>query len=286
MKEHAIKQKVKKHIGFYLVLLLCMAMISFACWYAYEQTKNQIRFDLNSAVGDIKVMEVQTDIPRATEPETVPETEKIPESRPETIHTQPLIVQPIQTAPVQTQPPMQQAAVVDAPETAPVVMESETASVTETLTETIIPTSVEPLQMPVQGEIIEKFSNGELVKSQTTGIWQTHNGIDIAGNLGDTICAAGAGIVTNIENDALWGVVITIDHQNNLVSRYCNLNSGLAVSVGDKVETGTVLGAIGDTADIESSLPAHLHFELLQGKTYLNPEEYLLMPEQNTETAS
>ena len=282
MKEHAIKQKAKKHLGFYLVLMLCMAMISFACWYAYEQTKNQIRFDLNSAVGDIKVMEVQTDIPRTTEPET----EAVPESKPETIQTQPLIVQPLQTAPVQTQPPMQQAAVIDAPETAPFVSETETESVSETLTESVMPTSVEPLRMPIEGEILETFSNGELVKSPTTGIWQTHNGIDIAGNLGDTICASGAGIVTNIENDALWGVVITIDHQNGLTSRYCSLNSGLTVSVGDKVEAGTVLGAIGDTADIESALPTHLHFELLQGTTYLNPEEYLTMPEQSTEAES
>lgn len=283
MKEHAIKQKAKRHTAFYLVLMLCMAMISFACWYAYEQTKNQIRFDLNSTVGDIKVMEVQTDIPRETESETIPEIRKIEESKIETPHTQPLIVQPLQTAPVQTQPPMQEAAVIDAPETAPLVTESET------LTETVISVSAEPLQMPLKGEIIETFSNGELVKSKTTGIWQTHNGIDIAGNLGDTVCSAGAGIVTNIENDALWGIVITVDHQNSMISRYCSLNSGLAVSTGDKVEAGTVLGAIGDTADIESAVPSHLHFELLQGGQYLNPAEYLCLSEttepETSETA-
>ncbi|MBR1528392.1 MAG: peptidoglycan DD-metalloendopeptidase family protein [Oscillospiraceae bacterium] len=286
MKEHAVKQKVKKHLGFYLVLMLCMAMISFACWYAYEQTKNQIRFDLNSAVGDIKVMEVQTDIPKPTEPVTEPETipEIIPETKAETVHTKPIVAQPIQTAPVQTQPVMQEAAVIDAPETAPVVSESE--SETESIAESVMPTSAEPLRKPIEGEIIEDFSNGELVKSKTTGIWQTHNGIDIAGTVGDAVCAAGAGLITNIENDALWGVTVTIDHQNGLTSRYCNLNSGLAVSVGDRVETGTVLGAIGTTADIESSLPAHLHFELLQGENYLNPAEYLTAPEQIAETES
>ncbi|MBR1554385.1 MAG: peptidoglycan DD-metalloendopeptidase family protein [Oscillospiraceae bacterium] len=263
IKEHAVKQKLKKHLGFYLVLMLCMAMISFACWYAYEQTKQQINIDLNSAVGDIKVMEVQTDIPKATEPPT--ERETLPETKPETIHTQPLIVQPLQTAPIQTEVITQQAAVIDAPETAPAVIE----------TETIVPTSTEPPCWPLNGEIIEDFSNGELVKSKTTGIWQTHNGIDIAGTLGDTVCAVNAGLVRNIENDALWGVTVTIDHQNGLISRYCSLNSGLSVSVGDTVEKGTVIGALGDTADIESSMPTHLHFEVLQGEIYLNPAEYL-----------
>jgi len=263
MKEHAAKQKVKKHLGFYLVLVLCMAMISFACWFAYEQTKNQINIDLNSAVGDIKVMEVQTDIPKATEKPT--EKETLPETRPETVHTQPIIVQPLQTAPIQTEAITQQAAVIDAPETAPAVTE----------TETIVPTSAEPPCWPLNGEIIEDFSNGELVKSKTTGIWQTHNGIDIAGTLGDTVCAVNAGLVRNIENDALWGVTVTIDHQNGIISRYCSLNNGLSVSVGETVEKGTVIGALGDTADIESSMPTHLHFEVLQGEIYLNPAEYL-----------
>ncbi len=275
MKETAVKHKLKKHLGFYLVLMLCMAMITFACWFAYEQTKNQITLDLDSAVNDIHVMEVQTDIPKPTEPEIQPETE--PETKPETkpFNNEPISVQPLQTAPVQTEPITQQAAVLDAPETAP--------SIPETEPESEIPVSIEPLCYPLEGEILEEFSNGELVKSNTTGIWQTHNGIDIAGTLGDSVCAVGSGIVRNIENDALWGVTVSIDHQNGLTSRYCNLNNGLTVSTGDKVEAGTIIGAIGDTADIESAMAAHLHFELMQGEIYLNPAEYLSNQEKLSE---
>ena len=276
MKEHAVKQKLKKHLGFYLVLMLCMAMISFACWFAYEQTRNQIKIDLNSAVSDIKVMEVQTDIPKTTQPPTEPET--VRETKPETRMTRPISVQPLETAPIQTEAITQEAAVIDAPETAPVSMTEQTE------TETVLPTVTEPPCYPLNGEIIEDFSNGELVKSKTTGIWQTHNGIDIAGSLGDTVCAVNAGIVKNIENDALWGVTVTIDHQNGILTRYCSLNSGLAVSVGDTVEKSTVIGALGDTADIESSLPTHLHFEVLQGEKYLTPAEFLGTP--GTESAS
>ncbi len=265
MKEHAVKRNFKKHLGFYLVLVLCMAMISFACWYAYEQTRNQIVMNLDSAVQDIKVMEVQTDIPKQTEPPTEQETET----------DYPLIVEPLQTAPVQTQPLTQEAAVVDAPETAPVMPATETA----------FPLSGNPPCYPLNGQIIGEFSNGELVKSPTTGIWQTHNGIDIAGNQGDTVCAIDAGIVKNVENDALWGITVTIEHQNGILSRYCSLNNGLSVNTGDKVENGTVIGALGDTADIENAMPTHLHFELMQGEHYLNPVEYLGTPETSTESA-
>ena len=34
--------------------------------------------------------------------------------------------------------------------------------------------------MPVDGEIIWEYSNGELVKSETLGVWKTHDGMDIA----------------------------------------------------------------------------------------------------------
>ena len=272
MKEHAVK--LKKHLGFYLVLMLCMAMISFACWFAYEQTKNQMTIDLNSAVGDIKVMEVQTDIPKPTEPETESESERETKS----IQTQPANVQPLQTAPIQTEAITQEAAVIDAPETAPPESESELELESETF-----PVSADPPCYPLNGEIIEDFSNGELVKSKTTGIWQTHNGIDIAAALGDTVCAVSSGVVRNIENDALWGVTVSIDHQNGMYSRYCNLNNGLTVSVGDKVQAGTVIGAVGDTADIESAMESHLHFELMQGEIYLNPVDYLSAAEITTE---
>lgn len=262
MKEHAAKNKIRKHMGFYLVLLLCMAMISFACWFAYEQTKKEIVMDLDSAVGDIKVMEIETNVPKATQPSTERETTP----------TQPAAVQPLQTTPTETEPVTHQAAVVDAPETAPVIIESEQES---TETDMLTQTAVKPSCYPLDGEILEGFSSGELVKSKTTGIWQTHNGIDIAGSLGDTVCAVADGTVKNIENDALWGVTVTIDHHNGIVSRYCNLNNGLSVSAGDKVEGGTVIGAVGDTADIESSMEAHLHFEVMQGERYIDPIEYL-----------
>lgn len=269
MKEHAVKRNLKKNLGFYAVLVLCMAMISFACWYAYEQTRNQIVMNLDSAVGDIKVMEVQTDIPKQTEAAT--ERELLTEA--------PFIAEPLQTAPIQTQPITQEAAVVDAPETAPVMPETEALS-----TEAGFPISGNPPCYPLNGEIIGEFSGGELVKSPTTGIWQTHNGIDIAGNQGDTVCAIDAGIVKNVENDALWGITVTIEHQNGIISRYCSLNNGLSVNTGDKVENGTIIGALGNTADIESAMPTHLHFELMQGEHYLNPVEYLGTP-QTTETA-
>ena len=32
--------------------------------------------------------------------------------------------------------------------------------------------------MPIEGEVIWEYSNGELVKSETLGVWKTHDGMD------------------------------------------------------------------------------------------------------------
>lgn len=307
MKQSASKTKKGKiqHLSFYLVMLLCMAMVSIACWFAYSQTKNQLIMELDSAVnsaGDVKVMEMETAIPKNTRPviDTEPEVETDPETktdseirsgtRPRTEpETEPepeteavAGIQPLQTAPTEAQPFTQSAAIIDAPQTAP---ETEFQELTETQTEPAFH-STEPACYPLDGEILESFSNGELVKSATTGVWQSHNGIDIAGTLGDAVCAMNAGIVENIENHPLWGVTITIDHQNGIYSRYCNLNTGITVNAGDKVEAGTVIGALGDTADIESAMETHLHFEVLRGEVYLDPVAYIQSTENTANTTT
>ncbi|MDE5792659.1 MAG: M23 family metallopeptidase [Oscillospiraceae bacterium] len=279
MKQANSKTHKVKHFSFYLVMLLCMVMVSIACWFAYTQTKNQLVLELDSAVNsinnnDIEVMEMETAIPRTTIPATEFEPELESETKPETFITQPVAsVQQLQTAPTETQPITQPVIIIDAPETAPIIITEIQQDITETTT--IAFTSSKPACYPLQGEIIEPFSNGELVKSATTGVWQSHNGIDIAGTLGDTVCAMDSGVVQNIENHALWGVTVTIDHQNGIYSRYCNLNTGLTVNAGDKVEAGTVIGALGDTADIESALETHLHFEVLRGEIYIDPVAYI-----------
>lgn len=125
-------------------------------------------------------------------------------------------------------------------------------------------------KMPVSGEIINEFSNGELVKSATSGIWQTHNGIDIATDTTTPIQAVQDGTVIKVYEDALLGICVTIDH-TDFIANYCNLNKVVLVSEGDKVTTGDIIGNVGNTAVSETALDSHLHFEILKGGKYINP---------------
>lgn len=227
------------NLGFYLVLALCTAMIGVSCWFAYTQTADNLSMQLDSAlesVGDLAAAKPETNVPKST-------------AKPETQST----VQRAQTTAAQT----------------------AVSSAAETTTTTVPVSSKEKPVYPIVGEVIGAYSNGELVKSATTGVWQTHNGIDIAAQEGAQVCAMAAGEIAAVTEDPLWGVCVTIDHGDGYKSRYCNLDADLEVNTGDKVECGSIIGTVGKTADAESSIPAHLHFEVLQGDRFVDPESFI-----------
>ncbi len=138
------------------------------------------------------------------------------------------------------------------------------------------PVDKQPLMiMPLNGDVINPFSNGQPVKSQTTGMWTTHNGVDIKGKLDDHIKSIANGTVTEIKEDARWGYCIEIDHGNGIVAKYCNLNKTPTVKKGDSVSTGTVIGAIGNSAVVEINSPPHLHLEVTRNGDYIDPMDLI-----------
>lgn len=128
---------------------------------------------------------------------------------------------------------------------------------------------------PVKGEVLAPHSVETLAYDETMGDWRTHEGVDIAATLGTQVVAAARGTVIDVSFDELMGSTVTIEHQDGLESKYCNLAAKPTVAVGDEVETGSVIGAVGDTAAMEGSKPSHLHFELSEGGTAVDPLEYL-----------
>ncbi len=128
--------------------------------------------------------------------------------------------------------------------------------------------------MPVNGDIINPFSNYELVPSKTVpDLFKTHNGTDIKAELGTQVKSMSTGKVTQVKDDALLGICVTIDHGNGVIANYCNLNKSLLVSEGSSVNAGTVIGSVGDTAISEKADGPHLHLEVLKNSKYIDPIE-------------
>ena len=132
-----------------------------------------------------------------------------------------------------------------------------------------------PRTMPVEGEIINEYSDGELVKSETLNLWQTHDGVDIAAEIGTDIKASGEGKILNIWEDALWGICVSIDHGDGHISSVYGLEPNVPVSIGQDVACGDIIGKAGNTAECECKLAPHIHFEVKKDGGFINPLSFI-----------
>jgi murein DD-endopeptidase MepM/ murein hydrolase activator NlpD len=96
-----------------------------------------------------------------------------------------------------------------------------------------------------------------------------HNGIDISAPEGTTVWAADNGVVTMAQGGWNYGYgnVVQIDHGNGFVTIYAHLSS-MSVSQCQSISAGAPIGASGNTGNSQG---AHLHFEIRQGGSPINP---------------
>ena len=100
----------------------------------------------------------------------------------------------------------------------------------------------------MEGEVIWNYAMNQLLYSVTLDQWTTHAGIDISCDKGTEVKAALAGTVKQVYEDDALGTVVTIEHTNNRLSLYANLDRSVPVSEGKKVNAGEKIGTVGDTA--------------------------------------
>jgi murein DD-endopeptidase MepM/ murein hydrolase activator NlpD len=101
-----------------------------------------------------------------------------------------------------------------------------------------------------------------------------HNGTDFKARSGDPVFASAPGLVVTAGSRGGYGTMVEVRHVGGLDTRYAHLSS-MAVEVGDQVETGDLLGAVGCTGLCTGP---HLHFETLEFRTAVNPMSYLTIP--------
>ena len=107
---------------------------------------------------------------------------------------------------------------------------------------------------PVQGRISGRFGNQRVYNGKPGS---PHSGMDIAAPTGTAIKAPAAGIVTFAGADLyLTGGTLLLDHGHGISSNFLHL-SRLDVRVGDRVEQGQVIGAVGATG---RATGPHLHW--------------------------
>ena len=120
---------------------------------------------------------------------------------------------------------------------------------------------------PVKGRISGRFGNARVYNGQAGSV-NGHSGMDIAVAKGTPVHAPAAGIITFADPDLyLTGGTVLLDHGHGVSSNFLHL-SRIDVKVGDKVEQGQVIGAVGATG---RATGPHLHWGMSWFTTRVDP---------------
>jgi murein DD-endopeptidase MepM/ murein hydrolase activator NlpD len=116
------------------------------------------------------------------------------------------------------------------------------------------PDFAQPFAWPVQGRISGRFGNARVYNGQPGA---GHSGMDIAVPTGTPVKAPAAGVITFAAPDLyLTGGTILLDHGFGVSSNFLHL-SRIDVKVGERVQQGQVIGAVGATG---RATGPHLHW--------------------------
>lgn len=119
---------------------------------------------------------------------------------------------------------------------------------------------------PVEGRISGRFGRARVYNGQPGS---PHSGMDIAAPTGTPVKAPAAGIVTFADGDLyLTGGTLLIDHGHGISSNFLHL-SRIDVKVGDRVEQGQVIAAVGSTG---RSTGPHLHWGMNWFDVRIDPQ--------------
>ena len=128
---------------------------------------------------------------------------------------------------------------------------------------------------PVSGQVIGDYAMESLTYNATTQDWRVHNGVDLAAAEGENVVAARSGTVTAVYEDESYGYTVVIQHDDGYTTHSCNLAESVAVSAGQTVAAGDVIGTVGRTAILEVGAEPHLHFAVYCDGVPVDPAAFL-----------
>jgi len=127
-----------------------------------------------------------------------------------------------------------------------------------------------PSRMPVDG--VRLSSDYGMRNHPVLGGRRAHTGVDLAGQSGTPVYATADGFVSRADRFGSYGNYISIEHGGELQTRYAHL-SGFAVTAGERVVKGQLIGYIGSTG---RSTGPHLHYEVRVAGEAVDPRPYML----------
>jgi murein DD-endopeptidase MepM/ murein hydrolase activator NlpD len=123
--------------------------------------------------------------------------------------------------------------------------------------------------MPVVGQITSPFSQSRL--HPILGFFRAHLGVDLSAPAGTHIVAPAAARVKSVGWHLAYGLTIELEHSGDVVTRFAHCRAAY-VHVGDTVQAGQVIGAVG-TSGLTTG--PHVHFEVLVHGKQVDPVSFV-----------
>lgn len=125
---------------------------------------------------------------------------------------------------------------------------------------------------PVRGYVTDEFGTSEDWRRKLgLGV---HSGIDIANSIGEPVTPflKGKIIYNDDSDDNACGKSVKIQHDYNITSTYCHLDSTAQIPPTTDVEPGMIIGYLGNTG---TSTGPHLHLTIRVYGILVNPRTFL-----------
>lgn len=130
------------------------------------------------------------------------------------------------------------------------------------------------LAWPASGAVILGYSMDQTVFFSTLEQYKYNPAMIIGGEVGETITASAAGIVSSIEESAQTGTTVTLDMGNGYSAVYGQLTD-LSVTEGQYVGAGGTLGSLGEPTKYYSAEGPNLYFEVLKDGEPVDPMNFM-----------
>ena len=130
------------------------------------------------------------------------------------------------------------------------------------------------LTWPASGAVIMGYSMDQTVFFQTLEQYKYNPAMIISGEVGETINASAAGIVTDIAETAQTGTTVTLDMGNGYSAVYGQLTD-VELSIGDYVNGGETLGTLNEPTKYYSVEGPNLYFQVLKDGEPVDPMNFM-----------
>lgn len=130
------------------------------------------------------------------------------------------------------------------------------------------------LAWPASGAVLINYSMDKTVFFSTLEQYKYNPALIIGGEVGETIAASAAGIVTNVEQSAQTGTTVTLDMGNGYSAVYGQLKE-VPLQVGEYVDAGQTVGYLSEPTKYYSVEGPNLYFEVIKDGVPVNPMDFM-----------